>query len=1108
MKGGILIKISQFMKIHRFDKRWRKLVTILSAFVVFCTVYMLILPALTMETDVYCGMKEHKHSEECYVQLISENELICSETHEHINSCYTPAETKEVLNCGMEEHTHGETCYEKDDESTVTGGDEVTDEPESSTETTAETTTEVTAESTTENTAENTTENITEITTETTTEDVTENTTENTVEATTELTTDKSETEASKETETATELQKDEESEYITPESRETAEFVMYLTEKLPALDEFYEELDNYYNNDDTDGEEAYIRKVWNDTLIAYAHYQAIGDMQKNVTNSGNMLELLEFFNNMPSTFTTGTSSPLTFNYVNRGWSEILPVVVYGGNANEKISTGSMPNAYWHGIVVEYDSNEGRYYVSEKYIGGSTTDNSVARALEATTSKGFVLYVWMADSGSASTLQENNAAIALNAEVGDTVNISVDPTTLSTGYKASGYGTITFSEYVPAVDVEEDYELPEIEDGTSDTQVDDAGGKVTSADRNVVVTKTIDGTELENVFDITLTVQTKTNVQTFLSEPDMAVVIVMDISNTMNSVFTGESTKSRYDAAVVAASNFINQFAENTSGLSKIGFVAFNTHSHEIFDLQPCSTAAQATSLINEMSSETYAKLKASGYASSHDRFTNVEGGLKHGYDMLADSGNSNQYIILLTDGFPTTYLKNNSDSSRDYTGYDPYTSSGTVGKDGVFHDDVLGVYCGEGTSYSDKASIKARQMATKIKNSGAKIFSVGVDVAGQTVKKYVDAAWSTGSVVDRTSTTYEIGGANDLNAYKNWLGNRVGSGYYYDSVDQADITAAFNEIFEEIRRLNTQTKKTVWTATDPLPVLDDNSEIVEFIHFFDKNSRPQDKLEGEFAVGAEDTAYHEDGIIHWDLKQSGYTTSVDPDDPNTTYYYYNVTYRVRLQNELVQFAEQQPYETNGDAYLEYRTIVTMDGVQEVSDPKTVYFPKPSVYGYQSEFTFRKENHQGENLEDAVFELRHIPETCPVCRGDGTSVSQVTKYVATSNENGIVNFSKIPSGHTYSLVETSPPQGYVTTNNTYRVVVEYDEITVTEISPDGTEKVWTETDNVIINYTGYVLPATGGPGATPFYIFGGLLIIMSLLVLNNQKKRRKAEESS
>ena len=108
MRGGILIKISQFMKKHRFDKRWRKLVTVLSAIVVFCTVYMLILPALTMETDVYCGLKEHKHSEECYVQLIAENELICSETHEHINSCYIPAETEEVLNCGMEEHTHGE----------------------------------------------------------------------------------------------------------------------------------------------------------------------------------------------------------------------------------------------------------------------------------------------------------------------------------------------------------------------------------------------------------------------------------------------------------------------------------------------------------------------------------------------------------------------------------------------------------------------------------------------------------------------------------------------------------------------------------------------------------------------------------------------------------------------------------------------------------------------------------------------------------------------------------------------------------------------------------------------------------------------------------------
>ena len=36
-------------------KRWYRAVSILSCFVVFCTVYALILPAITMEKQTYCG---------------------------------------------------------------------------------------------------------------------------------------------------------------------------------------------------------------------------------------------------------------------------------------------------------------------------------------------------------------------------------------------------------------------------------------------------------------------------------------------------------------------------------------------------------------------------------------------------------------------------------------------------------------------------------------------------------------------------------------------------------------------------------------------------------------------------------------------------------------------------------------------------------------------------------------------------------------------------------------------------------------------------------------------------------------------------------------------
>ncbi|HAE45171.1 MAG TPA: hypothetical protein DCG37_06220, partial [Lachnospiraceae bacterium] len=70
-----------------FKSRWMKVVPIMAGVVVFCTVYSLILPAITMSIqDPQCGYEEHTHTDECYD---AEGNLIC----------------------GMEEHTHTLECY-------------------------------------------------------------------------------------------------------------------------------------------------------------------------------------------------------------------------------------------------------------------------------------------------------------------------------------------------------------------------------------------------------------------------------------------------------------------------------------------------------------------------------------------------------------------------------------------------------------------------------------------------------------------------------------------------------------------------------------------------------------------------------------------------------------------------------------------------------------------------------------------------------------------------------------------------------------------------------------------------------------------------------------
>lgn len=65
----------------------------LSCVVVFCTVYALILPAITLERKTVCGQEEHSHTEECYS---SDEQLTCGKTeHTHTESCYADDKTSE-----------------------------------------------------------------------------------------------------------------------------------------------------------------------------------------------------------------------------------------------------------------------------------------------------------------------------------------------------------------------------------------------------------------------------------------------------------------------------------------------------------------------------------------------------------------------------------------------------------------------------------------------------------------------------------------------------------------------------------------------------------------------------------------------------------------------------------------------------------------------------------------------------------------------------------------------------------------------------------------------------------------------------------------------------
>ncbi|HAE16942.1 MAG TPA: hypothetical protein DCG51_10395, partial [Erysipelotrichaceae bacterium] len=91
-----------YHQLHQLKKHG----TVLLAFIILITTTRaLILPAFTQKKDVFCGLEEHVHTEECY-----EKQLICGqeedETHTHDDSCY-----ETVLTCDQPEHTHTLDCY-------------------------------------------------------------------------------------------------------------------------------------------------------------------------------------------------------------------------------------------------------------------------------------------------------------------------------------------------------------------------------------------------------------------------------------------------------------------------------------------------------------------------------------------------------------------------------------------------------------------------------------------------------------------------------------------------------------------------------------------------------------------------------------------------------------------------------------------------------------------------------------------------------------------------------------------------------------------------------------------------------------------------------------
>lgn len=594
-------------------------------------------------------------------------------------------------------------------------------------------------------------------------------------------------------------------------------------------------------------------------------------------------------------------------------------------------------------------------------------------------------------------------------------------------------------------------------------QIVSSGG--TTKGDNVEISKTIAPSEIENYFDITLKVQT----QEIAKEQDVAVVIVMDISNTMLQYKLANENKTRLKAALDASQTFLETFGKNSEGVNakrKIGVVAFNSNGHILQNMTDCRNVNDGISIASKIAtkaknithSNDYNYEANPIYTSDPTRFTNIQAGLQVANDLLYNDNEikniQNKYIIFLSDGYPTTYIWRN------------YEGHATVRSDkGILHDDLLDRTMTYGTNYSERSARKAEEKAKELRNKGTIIYSIGtgIDNNFMTIPEYEKKMDKSFSTIDRYNRTdYAVGVPStastetarkqeDLQNFRQWLGGKdsttttvigdgigsgYGSGHYFDVVkNSTEMKTAFATIFENIKKLT----EASWVAEDPMN--SDNAaikDVIEFVGIYDNKGNLYDSVNYDSKVSnntSDNTASYNKTTdrINWNLKESKYIKTISG---NKTYYNYEIKYRVRLKTEANNFKSEKNLKTNGVTTLSY--VIKETG--KAPRLKKLQFKVPEVKGYLGTLTFNKlTGYNNSPLGGTTFELEHS-DKCE-CMNERKHMNANFKLTSTSNSNGKVTFNNIPSGHTYKLKEVKTDDYHTLNETIYDVKVSYGKTT-------------------------------------------------------------------
>lgn len=122
MEQSFASQVARCLHSHQRKLRGYQVLFVLAAIVVFCTVYALMMPAVTLSNEVVCGMEAHMHSDSCYsLELVPpQPELICGAgedgavlLHRHNEYCYNDRGELICTLPELESHVHGPGCYQE-----------------------------------------------------------------------------------------------------------------------------------------------------------------------------------------------------------------------------------------------------------------------------------------------------------------------------------------------------------------------------------------------------------------------------------------------------------------------------------------------------------------------------------------------------------------------------------------------------------------------------------------------------------------------------------------------------------------------------------------------------------------------------------------------------------------------------------------------------------------------------------------------------------------------------------------------------------------------------------------------------------------------------------